>query len=240
MKIRAVISDDEGLSIDLLQILLSEMQSFLGQIEVVKTCTSGAETLRAVEALSPDLLFLDISMPAGDGILVADTLRRSGRSLPQIIFTTAHAEYAAKAFDLEAADYLLKPIQADRLQRAIERAIASRNALVDQSLSKIIPVPVLGGIEMIDATRIEWVEASGDYVHLHIGNRNFMVRKTLTNFGSDVYPILLQTHRSYLVNPSFVTRVMPKAKGEALLLMTSGMEVPVSRTHRDVLRGIVS
>lgn len=233
--LRAIIADDEELGVQMLKVLLNEVQDSVGLIEIVKTCRTGAETLQAIKELSPDVVFLDVHMPSGDGMGVAETLFEDKPNLPHIIFITAHAEHAARAFDVEAVDYLLKPVQLDRLKRAIARVIDLMATPATEKTAKMIPVPVFGGIEMIDAARIEWAEASGDYIKLHIANRALMVRKTLSSFVSDMAPIMTQTHRSYLVNLDFVEKIVPMAKGEAVLCLKSGAEIPVSRSYKNVI-----
>jgi len=233
--LRAIIADDEELGVQMLKVLLNEAQDSVGLIEIVKTCGTGDETLKAIDELSPDVVFLDIHMPAGDGMVVAEALFKNKANPPHIIFITAHAEHAASAFDVEAVDYLLKPVQLDRLQRAIARVIDLMATPAADKTTKMIPVPVFGGIEMIDATCIEWAEASGDYIKLHIANRALMVRKTLSSFARDMAPMMTQTHRSYLVNLNFVEKIVPMAKGEAILCVKSGAEIPVSRSFKKVV-----
>ena len=239
MTLKVIIADDETLSLQMMRVLLTEVSDATGPIEILKACRSGQEVLEAVSVCSADILFLDINMPAGDGMAVANALAATGGAVPQIIFTTAHSEYAAQAFDVQAVDYLLKPVERSRLVRAIERAkMAMKN--LDEPMPKTVPIPVLGGIELLDVTSIESVEASRDYLSLNTAGRSFLIRKTLSSFAEETYPVLRQTHRSYLVNPSQVVRVIPKAKGEAVLCLQSGAEVPVSRRHRDVLTQIMN
>lgn len=233
--LRAIIADDEELGVQMLKVLLNEAQDSIGLIEIVKTCGTGDETLKAIDELSPDVVFLDIHMPAGNGMVVAEALLKDKTNPPHIIFITAHAEHAVRAFDVEAVDYLLKPVQLDRLQRAIARVIDLMATPAAEKMTKMIPVPVFGGIEMIDAARIEWAEASGDYIKLHIANRALMVRKTLSSFASDMAPMMTQTHRSYLVNLDFVEKIVPMAKGEAVLHVKSGAKIPVSRSFKKVV-----
>ena len=236
--LKAIIADDEELGVQMLKVLLNEAQDSVGLIEIVRTCATGEETLQAIEELSPDVVFLDIHMPSGDGMSVAETLFKNRPNLPYIIFVTAHANHAARAFDVEAVDYLLKPVQLDRLKRAITRVVDLLATPAADKTTKMIPVPVFGGIEMIDAARIEWAEASGDYIKLHIANRALMVRKTLSSFASDMAPIMTQTHRSYLVNLDFLEKIVPMAKGEAILSLKSGAEIPVSRSFKKVIANL--
>ncbi len=240
MTLRAIIADDEPLSVDMLRVLISEIGEDLDPIEIIDICKTGDETLTAVRSSSVDLLFLDINMPAGDGMFVAKTLQDDDGRTPLIIFTTAHAEFAAEAFKVEAIDYLLKPIKIDRLRRAVERAFVRHKSDGNDHHHKTIPVPVLGGIEMVSTDSIEWVEASGDYIRLHVGSRSYLLRKTLSAFAQEIAPLLRQTHRSYLIKPSAVEKVIPKAKGEALLRVQSGAEIPVSRRYKDVLDDLLS
>jgi two-component system LytT family response regulator len=239
MTLRVIIADDEALSRDMLQTQLEEIAPNLVSLTIVAMCTTGRETIGAVEELSPDLLFLDINMPDGDGMMVAKKLFATSAQTPNIVFTTAHAEYAADAFEVEAVDYLLKPIQSDRLKRAIERAIDIQRSSVQSPAPRMIAVPVLGGVEMLDASSIEWVEADGDYVRVHAGARSFHIRKTLSAFATDFEPFFRQTHRSYLVNLNHVVKMIPKPKGEALLQTSSGGDIPVSRSHRSVIEELM-
>jgi DNA-binding LytR/AlgR family response regulator len=232
MTVRAIIADDEPLSVEMIKVLLDELDS---GVEVIATCVSGEETLARVTELRPDLLLLDVNMPQLDGMSVASILAKRGGYKPQIVFTTAHAEFAAQAFDVDAADYLLKPITPERLSRALERV---RNLKGEAPKARVIPVPVLGGVELLELASVEWAEARRDYVNLFCGGRSYVVRKTLTAFAKGTFPELRQCHRSYLVNLRFVRRVVPKPRGEAVLCFSSGKEVPVSRGYKDLISDI--
>ncbi|WP_299950636.1 LytTR family DNA-binding domain-containing protein [Hyphomonas sp. BRH_c22] len=234
-----IIADDESLSRDMLQAQLMEISPNLVQLSIVALCATGRRTIESVEELCPDLLFLDINMPDGDGMAVAKAMYANRARAPRIIFTTAHAEHAAEAFEVEAVDYLLKPIQSDRLKRAIERVLDLQKAGEHAPAPRMIAIPVLGGIEMLDANSIEWIEADGDYVRVHAGTRSFHFRKTLSAFAADFQPLFRQTHRSYLVNLDQVVRLIPKPKGEALLQTRSGGDIPVSRSHRHVIEDLM-
>jgi len=231
MNLRVIIADDEPLSIDMLSILLSEIDPNLATVDIVATCQSGRETLQAIDTHQPDLVFLDISMPDGTGIEVVQHIKGFAIAGPAVIFTTAHADFAARAFDLEADDYLLKPLTTERLAQALRRLARKPNG----PRHNRIAVPVLGGIEFIDPQEIEWVQAAGDYITLHTDNRSLMIRKTLSSFARDVGPVLKRTHRSYLINPDRVVKILPKSKGEAMLQVCSGACIPLSRRHRDLL-----
>jgi len=239
MTLRVIIADDESLSRDMLQAQLMEISPNLVQLSIVALCATGRRTIESVEELCPDLLFLDINMPDGDGMAVAKAMYANRARAPRIIFTTAHAEHAAEAFEVEAVDYLLKPIQSDRLKRAIERVLDLQKAGEHAPAPRMIAIPVLGGIEMLDANSIEWIEADGDYVRVHAGTRSFHFRKTLSAFAADFQPLFRQTHRSYLVNLDQVVRLIPKPKGEALLQTRSGGDIPVSRSHRHVIEDLM-
>lgn len=232
MTLRAVIADDEPLGIEMIKALLEELD---GSVEVVATCANGDETLVRVAETRPDLLFLDINMPRLDGIAVAKWCSQQDPPRPLIVFTTAHAQFGAQAFDLEAADYLLKPVKVARLARALERV----NHLRDNAVrGKTIPVPTLGGIELLDLEAVEWVEAARDYIGVFCSGRSFVIRRTLATFASWAYPELRQCHRCYLVNIRLVRRVIPKPRGEAVLCLPSGGEVPVSRGYKSILRDL--
>jgi DNA-binding LytR/AlgR family response regulator len=229
MTVRAIIADDEPLSVEMIRVLLEELD---GGIEIVATCSSGEETLARVAELRPDLLLLDVNMPQLDGMSVATALAKDDGYKPHIVFTTAHAEFAAQAFDVDAVDYLLKPITPARLSRAIERVRSSKG---EAPKARVIPVPVLGGVELLELENVEWAEARRDYVNLFCVGRSYVVRKTLSAFAKGTYPELRQCHRSFLVNLRFIRRVVPKPRGEAVLCFSSGKEVPVSRGYKALL-----
>jgi DNA-binding LytR/AlgR family response regulator len=239
MTLSVIIADDESLSRDMLQTQLMEISPTLIPLSIVALCATGRDTIESVKQLCPDILFLDINMPDGDGMAVAKALYANRAQATSIIFTTAHAEYAADAFEVEAADYLLKPIQSDRLKRAIERVLDLQRAGDHAPAPRMIAIPVLGGIEMLDANSIEWIESDGDYVRVHAGTRSFHFRKTLSAFAADFQPLFRQTHRSYLVNLNQVVRMIPKPKGEALLQTRSGGDIPVSRSYRSVIEDLM-
>jgi DNA-binding LytR/AlgR family response regulator len=232
MRLRAIIADDEPLSIEMIKVLLAESDCM---IDVVATCSCGEETMACVAELKPDILFLDVNMPKLDGMVVATKLLRQEGQRPAIVFTTAHAEFAAMAFDVEAADYLLKPIQPARLARTLERV---KNLQHSAPRGKTIPVPMLGGIELLSLDSVEWVEANRDYVTLYCNGRSYVLRKTLAAFATSAFPDLRQCHRSFLVNLQMVRKVAPKPRGEAVLCMNSGREIPVSRGFKAILGGL--
>jgi two-component system LytT family response regulator len=236
MKIRTIIAENEPLGVDAIRSSLAEIEAKFGKIEIVSVCRTGQDALDATTALKPDLLFLDIEMPDGDGMYVAEILqKRQSDDTPPIIFTTAHAHYAAEAFEVDAADYLLKPFSNKRLEDAINRALRRRN----NSESKIVqplPVPTLGGIELVQPDNIEWAEASGDYVEIFVSGRSLSLRMTLKTLSEKLNPILTRPHRSYLVNLKHIAQIVPAPKGEATLVMRSGKKIPVSRRYKSVIK----
>src|SRR5688572_9877939 len=165
--LRTLIVDDEPLAVERMQVICAK----LPELAVVGTASDGAAALRLVEALSPDLLLLDMTMPQVDGLSVARELSRKANP-PALIFVTAHEDFAVEAFDLEAVDYVLKPVAAERLERAIDRAIARRERAGPTSADGWLTefwVPHRSELLRIEADQVERIDAERDYVRLHVG-----------------------------------------------------------------------
>lgn len=233
MTYRVVIAEDEKLSAILLEKILSEVSDSVGSIEVVTICHSGEETISAIIEYQPDILFLDINMPQGDGFNVVSALDQpSILEKPAIIFTTAHSRFAVRAFDVDAVDYLLKPLSNDRVIKAINKAVKSQ-AVVDED--PVIKVPTRDGAEFVNASAIDAMEASGDYIYIYIGGRKLMLRGALRDYSEKLKTRFYQTHRSYLVNIDNIISVKNNSNGSALALLESGKEIPVSRRYKSGL-----
>lgn len=233
MTYRVVIAEDEKLSALLLKQILSEVSDTVGSIEIVDICHSGEETVAAIKDYRPDILFLDINMPQGDGFSVVTALEEfATHDVPAIIFTTAHSRFAVRAFDVDAVDYLLKPLSNDRVVKAIFKAIKSQS-VIDEN--QIIKVPTRDGAEFINANLIDVMEASGDYIFIYSAERKFMVRGALRDYSEKLGTQFYQTHRSYLINITNIMSVRNNNNGSAIAVLKSGKEVPVSRRYRSGL-----
>lgn len=239
MTLRVVVAEDEPHALRRLLSALSEIP----ELEVVGTAGSGARAVELAESLAPDLLILDIQMPGGTGMDVAHALSGPGR--PELMFITAFGGFATDAFDLEAVDYLLKPVRDDRLAQAlarVRRRIAAKAAAPAESdpaptsfesnAPNAIWAPVRDGKVRIDAQSIYWVEAAGDYVLIHTGSRSHMIRRFISDLEQVFDPqILLRVHRSAMINVGRLRAVRRPARGRLSVVLDDEIEVPVGANY---------
>lgn len=238
---KILIVDDEPLALDLLRALLAQ----ISDVEVVGEACDGDAALEATARLSPDLVVLDIHMPCRDGLQAAFDLKVAhGRSAPAVIFSTAHADHAVDAFDLEAADYLLKPVRLHRLRQAIDRArhrLATARDVERSDAPATFWIPTHGGRRTrVVETDIMRIEAARDHVVLHTSQRSFLLRTTMEAVAlrlSD--PHLVRVHRSAFIRLDAVRTIIRRARSCALEML-DGTIVPVSARHRTVLGLITS
>jgi len=239
--IRAVIADDEVLARQKLRMLLRHES----EVEIVGECASAAETIQLVRAAGPDLLFLDIRMPDMDGFDIAGSLSVDQHSvLPQIVLTTAYDQYAVRAFEIHAVDYLLKPFTLERLGTAVQRvrdraALAVNRATgqtVAQNSSHYATRMVFksrGRILFLPVEEIRWIAAEENYVRIHSGNEAHLLRDTMARLETRLDPtIFLRVHRSSIVNLRYVKEVKSEADGDSLVVLTSGESIAMSRSYR--------
>ncbi|MNX39456.1 Transcriptional regulatory protein YehT [compost metagenome] len=236
---RLLIADDEPPAIERLQVLLKA----LPQVTVVGSASNGLLAAEAIERLQPDVVLLDIQMPGKSGMAVAADLHPGAR--PEIIFVTAFEHFAPDAFDVEAADYLLKPVRFDRLRQAIDRAARrrqERGALAALSEAARIETPdptteaiwvqTRNGEVRVAIEEIDWIEAARDYVLLHTPARSHILRATMAameaRFGSTD---LIRVHRSAMVRPARVTRIDRLSKWQVSLIMADGVAVAVGPNY---------
>ena len=222
------------------------------ELEVVGEARDGAEAVRLVRELDPDIVFLDVQMPELDGFGVLDAL--AGTPIPVVVFVTAFDEYAIRAFDVHAVDYLLKPFDDDRLRLALARARARlaerRRGEVDAHLEALLRevrgraafsdrllVRNDGSITVIDADDVEWVEAADNYVRLHTSRGRLLMRETMRALEHRLDPRrFARIHRSAIVNLSRVRELQPMFNGEYVVLLASGAKLTLSRGYRDQFR----
>ncbi len=247
MKIKTLIVDDEPLAREKVKRLLRDEDN----VEIIGECGDGKEALSAIKNLSPDLVFLDIQMPEMTGF---EVLKYIGASrLPVVIFATAYDQYALQAFDVHALDYLLKPFNRERFHRAVTRArelIGShdpdnldkrlRALLADLKTEKKylerLVIKSVGRVFFIKINEIDWIEAAGNYVKLHVGRESHMLRETMNGLESKLDPEkFLRIHRSTLVNIDRIKELHPLFSGDYTVMLQNGAELTLSRSYRDRL-----
>jgi len=237
-KIKAVIIDDEKLGRDLIREYLQKHSEVLVQAE----CKDAHEAIAAINTFDPDLLFLDIQMPEINGFELLQMLDK----IPHIIFSTAYDQYAIKAFEINAVDYLLKPYTQERFDKALQRVktqIVSDN-YVDQNIIKLIQdiTPVKkylkrilvkenDSIQIINTDDICWIEAKEDYVSIHTKNDEFLFNQSLSNLETKLNPELyIRVHRSYIINLEAVEKLQNWSNNRLKCLLTDGNEIVISRS----------
>ncbi|MFL6862971.1 MAG: LytR/AlgR family response regulator transcription factor [Allosphingosinicella sp.] len=239
MTLRTILVDDEPLALERLAVFFRDIEG----AEVVGTARDGREAAETIERLKPDLAILDIQMPEQNGLRVAATLPEEDR--PEIIFVTAFEQYAPDAFEVEAADYLLKPVRFDRLWQAVERAkrrkrlraLAGRAEALEGAEAKSghedgLWVPTRGGAVFVPIETIDWIEAQRDYVMLHTATRSHIVRVSMRALEEKIDPTqLIRVHRSAFARPSNVVEVQRMGKTINALVMRDGAIVPVGPNY---------
>jgi two-component system LytT family response regulator len=231
-KIRTLIVDDEPLARSNLAVLLRADP----EIGVVGECSSGEEALGEIRVANPDLLFLDVQMPECDGF---DVLELLGRNLPPaIVFVTAYDQYALRAFEAGALDYLLKPFDNARFELALSRA-KQRIRLGRDRAPKLERVVIknAGQISFVKISEIDWIEAADYYACLHVGARSHLLRRSLSDLEEDLDPnVFCRVHRSSIVNLERVRGLKLTPDGEYEILLDTGTSVRLSRRYRKQLQ----
>lgn len=248
--LRTVIADDEPLARDCMRLALAGLDG----VEIVAECADGDAAAAAILDLAPDVVLLDVSMPSADGF---DVVARVGpERMPVVVFVTAFDEHALRAFDVHAIDYVLKPFEDERLRAAVTRArdhVAARDAgdlarrlaalLEDAPAAGIqgrwvrrLRVPVRDRIRFVPVDDVEWFEAAGNYVRIHVGGERHLIRIPLGRLEQQLDPRrFARVHRSAIVNLERVREVEPFVAGDYIAFLQSGHRLRVSRTYRDRL-----
>jgi two-component system response regulator AlgR len=228
--LRTLIADDEPLAVERLQILCARIAG----LSLVGTATDGAGALRLIEALTPDLLLLDIHMPGMDGMAVAHTLA-SRSSRPALIFVTAFDRFAVAAFDVAAVDYLLKPVEVERLERAIARIRARTKPTAPSQSSPWTQqfwVPHRAEILRIAARDIDLIEAERDYMRLHVGKRSYLLHQTITELERRLDPAeFVRLHRSTLARRDRIIGFKHNGSGAWEAQLHDGRWLRVGRSY---------
>ncbi|OQA37773.1 MAG: Transcriptional regulatory protein YehT [Acidobacteria bacterium ADurb.Bin340] len=241
MLLRALIVDDEDLARQRIRHLLQKEPD----VEIVGECAHGVEAVRAIESLSPDLVFLDIQMPELDGFGVIEAV--GADRMPATLFVTAFDQHALRAFEVHALDYLLKPFDPERFRAALDRArrwcatggrpdlegllegVRRERPWLDRILVRQGDRHVL-----LRCSQIQWIEAEDNYVRLHVEGTSHLLRQTLTGLLQRLDPAQFRRiHRSAIVNLDFIRELQPWTSGDHLVLMRDGTKLTLSRTFRD-------
>jgi len=253
-KIKTLIVDDEPLARRNLRLLLAKDP----QIEVLDECRNGREAVKAINALSPDLIFLDIQMPELDGF---DVLAQVGpEQIQAIIFVTAFDQYALKAFDVHALDYLLKPFDDERFAHALARAKAQIEAREINRLSKRllalleereserkapaqqssyltrVMIKAAGRVVLLKVDDIDFIEADGNYAKLHVARKAHLLREKMNDLEGKLDPErFVRIHRSVIVNLDRIKEMHPHFNGDYIVVLEDGRQLRLSRTRREQL-----
>ena len=244
--IRALIVDDE----DLARQILREYLANESDIEIAGECSNGFDAVKAAIELKPDLVFLDVQMPKLDGFEVLDLIP----SETAVVFVTAYDQYAIKAFDAAAVDYLLKPFELSRFQTAVERARrrlqekaphASANDLRQnasppgQHLQRIV-IRDNTRVHIIAVDQLDYAEAEDDYVALHSGGKKYLKQQTISSLEASLDPArFVRVHRSFIINLEKLGKIEPYTKDTKLAILSDGSQIPVSRAGYMRLRELV-
>jgi two-component system response regulator AlgR len=238
--LKALIIDDEPLAVERLQILCAKIAG----LSLVGTATDGAAALRLIEALSPDLLLLDIQMPGMDGLAVANALQDKAAA-PAVIFVTAFDQFAVAAFNVAAVDYLLKPVEPDRLERAIERVRGQAEGKSERPAEPLSPftqefwVPHRAEVIRIAAREIDLIEAERDYMRLHVGPRSFLLHQTITELERRLDPSeFLRLHRSTIARKDRIVGFKHNGAGAWEAQLHDGRWLRVGRSYLANARAI--
>jgi two-component system LytT family response regulator len=239
-----IIVDDEELARRLLREYLDATEG----VDILAECANGFEAVKAIAEHKPDLVFLDVQMPKLNGFEVLELI---GREIP-VIFVTAFDQYAMKAFDAHAVDYLLKPFGQDRFQKAIERARQrlgeqtpppvelAAAARPPQTYAQRIVVKDGTKVHIVPLDRLDYVEAQDDYVSLHSQGKSYLKQQTISSLEATLDPQqFIRIHRSYLVNFERVVRIEPYSKDSRVVVLTDGKQLPVSRAGYERLKALL-
>ena len=257
MSIKAVVVDDEEIARRRIMRLVGERDD----IEVVAQCESGREAVEAINRLRPNLVFLDVQLPDIDGFDVLNLLEVE--ELPAVIFVTAYDKYALRAFESAAVDYLLKPDDADRFHRAVDRAShwigtdaaheeeerlrrllrevirSEREAALSAGETELprldrFMIKDRGRTRFLRAEEVDWIEAARNYVRLHQGSDSYLVRDTIASCAERLDPRqFVRCHRRYIVNVDRVKEVQPWFGGDSVILLRDGQQLRLSRLFRE-------
>jgi two-component system, LytTR family, response regulator len=247
-KITALIVDDEPLARKFIRRMLEKHSA----VEILGECGNGTEAVAAIREKKPDLVFLDVQMPEMDGFTALETL--GAENLPQIVFVTAYEQYAIRAFEIHALDYLLKPFDQPRFDKAMSRVTEKFS---DRELTRIeqkqiaallenvrqkppylerLVVKTGGRIIFLKTAEVDWIQADDKYAHLHAGAKSHLVRQTLGALEAQLDPNkFIRIHRSAIVNVERIKELQPMFTGEHTVILQNGTKLTLSRSYKNKL-----
>jgi two-component system LytT family response regulator len=248
---RTLIVDDEPLARERIRTLLREEPD----IELVGECADGHEAVSAIEEKRPELLFLDVQMPEMDGFAVLEAV--GAERVPAVVFVTAYDRYALRAFDVHALDYLLKPFDRERFRKALARARTQigerRDGALGARLLALLKdikqepkyrdrfvIKSAGRVLFLRADEIDWIEAAGNYVQLHIGSATHLMRDTMSGLEARLQPEkFVRIHRSTIVQVDRIKEMQPSFHGDYVVLLEDGTRLNLSRSYREKLQAVL-
>jgi len=251
MKIRALIVDDEPLARERLRTLLEADPD----VEIAGECSSGRAAVAAIEKHAPDLVFLDVQMPHLDGFGVLEAI--GPERMPATIFVTAYDQYALRAFEVQALDYLLKPFDRERFHKALRRAKElvrgpagtelSRRLLAlledlrpDPKRLQRLVLKSAGRVFFLRTDEIEWIEAAGNYLRLHVGADSHLLRETMNELETRLDPSrFIRVHRSAIVNLERIKELHPWFRGEYVIVLRTGARLTLSRGYKEKFEALL-
>jgi two-component system, LytTR family, response regulator len=256
VKIRTVIADDEELARRGLKVLSQRHED----LELICECRNGREAVDAIHRHRPDLVFLDVQMPGKTGFDVISSVADAER--PHVVFVTAYDKFALRAFEVHALDYLLKPVNEERFDAALARVREAMSHATDNAIAQRVrqvaadlqvgtspskgaavdrlPIKINGRIMVIRVTDVDWVEADGDYVSVHVGGKIWLVRETIAAMELRLaLSGFVRIHRSTLVNAERVKELQLQDKGEYTVVLNDGTELKLTRHYRTSVERLV-
>ena len=251
VRIRALVVDDEELARERVRDMLHGDP----EIELIGECANGREAIEALKKKSPDLVFLDVQMPGKNGLDILNSL--APERMPAVIFVTAYDQYAVRAFEVHAVDYLLKPFDQARFQKALERAkthiLSDQRGQIGQRIMSALEriktkpeylerlvVKTNGRVFFVKTSEIDWLEAEGNYVRLHSGKESYLLRETITSLESQLDPkVFMRVHRSAIVNINQIQELQPWFHGEYRVMLNGGIQLTLTRSYKDRLHDLL-
>jgi two-component system LytT family response regulator len=248
MPFTALLVDDEPLAREGLRMLLAAD----GEVSSIREARNGHEAVEAIRAVRPDLVFLDVQMPEMDGFAVVQEV--GAEQMPAVVFVTAHDKYAIQAFEINAIDYLLKPVTAERFAKALDRAkslLQARNAdepgrqilslletiAAPRHSLKRLAVRTAGKTVFVDVADIEWIEAAENYVQIHAGRAEHLLHVTMSALEKSLDPeLFLRIHRSVIVNVKRIREMQPVMHGEYVITLANGVRLQSGRSYAEKLK----
>lgn len=252
MPLTTLIVDDEPLAREGLRALLSRDS----EVSAIREARDGSEAVASIRESKPDLVFLDVQMPEMDGFAVVREI--GAEEMPAVVFVTAHDRYAIQAFEINALDYLLKPVTEERFGKALMRAkgrirsnlVADSNRQIiglletialPRSYPKRLAVRSAGKTLFVDVKDVDWIEAAENYVELHVGSVNYLLHVTMDSLEKSLDSgIFLRIHRSIIVNLGRIKNVQSAAHGEYVVTLRDGVRLQSGRTYSERLRALVN